>query len=270
MQKEHNVIKFFMPLIAVIYGILISLLCACVIEDNFKLYQYLISDILAVIAIILTLILLTMVIPKIFPQMKIYKFKLPNAYILLGIFLIVPLWAVIKYRIVYRIALTMGTADLESLTYTSQELKQDLVAGISAVLFAPVYEELSFRYMALAPFKRRSSQILFCVTMALFFAILHGRNMMAAFMDAIIYGVLFIITKNVIINIWMHMCTNLFAAFLAIMSYCKVFDMKYNPTPTAILINSPPTTLFFGVMAVMGVSVFIIGHKRSNGNILTE
>jgi len=55
---------------------------------------------------------------------------------------------------------------MEPLAYTADELREDLLASIHAVLLAPVLEELCFRQMAISPFRSRGAQIAACVAMA--------------------------------------------------------------------------------------------------------
>lgn len=267
MKKEHKVLKFFMPLLACIYGLALSLLCASVMMgEEISLYQSLLSRILEVVAILITLLLIKKVIPKVFPEVKNYKIAVPKAYILIAIFLTVPLWEIVKYHLICIVASSASTVDLQPVVYTFQELKEDLVASISAIFLAPVYEELSYRFLALAPFKKRSSQIIFGSLVALFFGILHLGNFFGAFVDAIIYMLLFVITQNIVLSIWAHCCMNLFVTIIIIMSYCGIWNVVHSSYPTIVLIENPSTTVMASILATIGVVVFIVGYKRCPKN----
>ena len=68
MNKEHKVLKFFMPMLACIYGLALSLLCASVnMQEEFVLYRSLLSKLLEIVAIIVTVLLIKKVLPKVFP-----------------------------------------------------------------------------------------------------------------------------------------------------------------------------------------------------------
>lgn len=106
MNKEHKVLRFFMPMLACIYGISLSLLCGSVmIGEDSSLYQQLLSKLLEVLVIVLTVFLIRKIIPKAFPHVRERKLSLPPAYALIAIFLIVPLWLIVKYHLVYVTAL---------------------------------------------------------------------------------------------------------------------------------------------------------------------
>lgn len=67
MNKEHKVLKFFMPMLACIYGLALILLCASVnMQEEFVLYRSLLSKLLEVVAIVVTVLLIKRVMPKVF------------------------------------------------------------------------------------------------------------------------------------------------------------------------------------------------------------
>jgi hypothetical protein len=58
--------------------------------------------------------------------------------------MIAPLWLLTEGYLVYGLTSLFHTVQLET-TYTTSELREDLIASIHAVLLAPVLEELCFR-----------------------------------------------------------------------------------------------------------------------------
>ena len=102
MYKEHKVLKFFMPMLACIYGLILVLLCASVnMQENFVLYRSLLSNLFEIVAIIVTVLLIKKVLPNVFPQVKEYKIVIPPVYVLLAVFLMIPLWFIVKYKLIY-------------------------------------------------------------------------------------------------------------------------------------------------------------------------
>ena len=263
MNKEHKVLKFFMPMLACIYGLSLSLLCASVNkQEEFVLYRSLLSNLLEIVVIIVTVLLIKKVLPKVFPWVKEYKMVIPPAYVLIAIFLIVPLWVIVKYKLVYIMASSVGNVDLQTVVYTTSELKEDLVRGISAFFLAPVYEELSFRYLALSAFKKKKSQIIFGCLVALFFGVLHLSNFMGAFMDAFIYMLLFVFTKNIVLCIWTHCCWNVITMVFCIMSYLGVWEISQSSYPTVIKVENISATIISCILAIIGIVIMILGYKK--------
>lgn len=118
--------------------------------------------------------------------------------------MIAPLWLLTEGYLVYGLTSLFHTVQLETLTYTTSELREDLIASIHAVLLAPVLEELCFRQMAISPFRRRGAQVAVCVVMAVLFGILHVRNSPGAFFAAMVYGLVFIWSRNIWCGITLH------------------------------------------------------------------
>lgn len=263
MKKEHKVLKFIMPMLACIYGLSVSFLCASVnMQEEFILYRSLLSNLFEVVAIIVTLLLIRKILPKVFPQVRDYKLVIPPIYALIAILLIIPLWFIVKYDLIYLIASNMKTIDLQSAEYTTSELKEGLVAAISAILLAPVYEELCFRFIALSSFKKKSSQIILGCLVALFFGILHLSNFIGAFVDAIVYMLIFVLTKNILLTIWTHCCWNIVTMIFFVMSYLKVWEISECSYPTIIRVENISVTIMSCILALVGIVVLILGRKK--------
>jgi hypothetical protein len=89
--------------------------------------------------------------PKLFPAAGQFSLKLPKAIIFVGLLLIAPLCLVVEEYIVYGITSLAYTIQMEPLTYTTAELREDLLSSVHAVLLAPLLEELCFRQMTKTP-----------------------------------------------------------------------------------------------------------------------
>ena len=98
-----------------------------------------------------------------------------------------PLCRVLEVYIVYGLTSLIHTVQMEPITYTSDELREDLLASVHAVLLAPVLEELCYRQLSISPFRRRWVQVVVCVLMALLFGIVHVRNFLGASLAAMLF-----------------------------------------------------------------------------------
>ncbi|MBR4219346.1 MAG: CPBP family intramembrane metalloprotease [Bacteroidales bacterium] len=146
-----------------------------------------------------------------------------------------PLWFVAKEYIVYGLTQLVNLVQLEPLTYSTPELREDLMSSVHAVLLAPVLEELCFRQMAISPFRRRGAQIAVCVVMAVLFGMLHVRNFMGAFIDALFYGLVFIWSRNIWNSVALHAGCNLTATLLAVYCWLGLGELQIAKTPVIIL-----------------------------------
>ena len=128
---------------------------------------------------------------------------------------------------------------------------------ISACFLAPVYEELSFRYLALSAFKKKKTQVIFGCLVALFFGVLHLGDFMGAFLDALVYMFLFILTKNIALCIWTHCCWNMLSMVFFIMSYFGVWDISQSSYPSVIRVENTSATVISCVLAVAGIVILV-------------
>ena len=162
-----------MPIIAAAYGVAIIFVTAMPMSgDAPSASGELLSMLLTVAGIGLTFFLVKHVEPKMFASVRQFSLTIPKWPIIVGLFLIAPLWSVAEGNVVYGLTSLVHTVQMEPLTFTAEELREDLTASIHAVLLAPVLEELCFRQMAISPFHSRRAQIVVCVIMGLLFGFL--------------------------------------------------------------------------------------------------
>ena len=180
--------------------------------------------------------------------------------IIVGLLLMAPLWIVAKEYIVYGLTRLVHTVHMEHLTYTTPELREDLLAGIHAVLLAPVLEELCFRQMAISPFRSRRAQIAVCVVMALLFGMLHVRNFLGAFIDALFYGAIFIWSRNIWNSIAVHAGCNLTVMLVSIYCWLGLGDLQMASTPVIILTDAKVVVGCI-VLAMLGL-LLLLKTKR--------
>jgi hypothetical protein len=261
-----NILKPQMPILAAAYGFALIYLTALPLDGDIPtIASDLLSCLLTLVCIILTLFLVNRVEPKLFASARQFSLKMPKWPIIIGLLMMAPLWLVAEGYLVYGLTSLFHTVQLETLTYTTSELRDDLTASIHAVLLAPVLEELCFRQMAISPFRRRSAQFAVCVVMAVLFGMLHVRNFPGAFLAAMVYGLAFIWSRNIWYGIALHTGHNLTATLLAIYCWLGLGDMQMAKTPVIFLTDTPvivgSVILAFGGVLLMGL--FLRNYEKS-------
>ena len=240
MKKIASILKPLMPILAAAYGFALIYVTALPLDgDTPTIASDLLSCLITLVCIILTFFLVKRVEPKLFTSVSQFSLKMPKWPIIIGLLMIAPLWLVAEGYLVYGLTSLFHTVQLETLTYTASELREDLTASIHAVLLAPVLEELCFRQMAISPFRRRSAQVAVCVVMAVLFGMLHVRNFPGAFLAAMVYGLVFIWSRNIWYGVALHAGHNLTATLLALYCWLGLGDMQMAKTPVIFLTDTP-------------------------------
>ena len=77
-----------------------------------------------------------------------YSFKPPRVSVLLGVLLPVPLWVVVKHRLIY-VLFSLGDCPEVQIGpfYAEEPLPAGLISCLSGVILAPIIEEPVFRYI---------------------------------------------------------------------------------------------------------------------------
>ena len=240
MKKIASILKPLMPILAAAYGFALIYVTALPLDgDTPTIASDLLSCLITLVCIILTFFLVKRVEPKLFTSVSQFSLKMPKWPIIIGLLMIAPLWLVAEGYLVYGLTSLFHTVQLETLTYTASEVREDLTASIHAVLLAPVLEELCFRQMAISPFRRRSAQVAVCVVMAVLFGMLHVRNCPGAFLAAMVYGLVFIWSRNIWYGVALHAGHNLTATLLALYCWLGLGDMQMAKTPVIFLTDTP-------------------------------
>lgn len=260
MDKLNVFLKPLVPFLAVAYSMAVIYVTALpVAGDNLGLGGELLTWLLTLAGIVLTLFLVGRVEPKVFPAAGRFPLKLPKLSLVAGLLLIAPLWLVVEGYIVYGITSLAHSIQMEPLAYTTADLRKDLLSSVHAVLLAPVLEELCFRQMAISPFRRRGAQIIVCVVMAVLFGILHVRNFPGAFLSAIVYGLVFIWSRNIWCGVALHAGRNLAVTLLMLYSWLGLGDMQMAKIPVIFL---PDSKVLLASVVLAAAGVWVIKRKR--------
>ena len=235
-KKVASLFKPLMPIISAVYGFAVVYTTALPIDGNHPTFVSEMQTWLITLAgIAMTLYLVLYVEPKVFPAAEQFSLKTPTFSVILGLMLIAPLWLVAEGYILYGMMSLAQPVVMEPLTYTTEELLEDLQSSIHAVLLAPLLEELCFRQMAISPFRSRGAQVVVCVVMAFLFGMLHVRNFPGAFLSALVYGGVFIWSRNIWYSVILHAGRNLAATLLAVYCWLQFGDMQMAKIPVIIL-----------------------------------
>ena len=259
MNKTASLLKPLMPIIAAAYGTALIYVTALPIDSNSQAFGgELLSWLLTLVGIGLTLFLVQRIEPKLFPTAKQFQIKSPTPLVIVGLLLVAPLWFVAKEYIVYGLTWLVHPVQMESLTYTTPELREDLLSSVHAVLLAPILEELCFRQMAISPFRRRGAQMVVCVVMAVLFGALHVRNFLGASIDALFYGAIFIMTRNIWNSVALHAGCNLTVTLLAVYRWLGLGDLQMAKTPMIILTDAK----FIIASIVLSIAGFLLINTK--------
>ena len=261
MKKAASLLKPLMPILSAVYGLAIIYVTALPLAgDNPTFANELLTWLFTLAGIALTVFLVHRVEPKAFPAARQFPLQIPRAYVFVSLLLIAPLWRVLEGYIVYGITSMFHTIQMKPLTYTTAELSEVLVSSVHAVLLAPVLEELCFRQMAISPFRRRGAQVVVCVVMAILFGMLHVRNFPGAFINALVYGLVFIWSRNIWYSIILHAGCNLTATLLAVYCWLGLGDMQMTNIPVIIL---PDVKVIVASLLLAFAGLFILKRKLS-------
>ena len=267
MSRNATVIKPLMPIFSALYGFAIIYVTALPVAGNNPTFaDEALTWLITLAGIALTLFIVLRVEPKLFPVAGQFPLKLPKISVIAGLLLIAPLWLVAKEYIVYGITSLVYTIEMKPLTYTTAELREDLLSSVHAVLLAPLLEELCFRQMAISPFKRRGVQIIVCVVMAVLFGVLHVRNFPGAFFSALFYGMVFIWSRNIWYSVTLHAGSNLTATLLAVYCWLGLGDMQMTSMPVIVLPDTKViiASAFLALAGVLLLKKTVGGIKESN------
>lgn len=252
-----------MPIIATAFGFTLIYVTSLPIPDEGQgVGGELLSWLLTLAAIVLTYYIAFYVEPKVFPEAAEFPPKRPNFKVIAGILLIAPLFLLVQEYIVYGPASLSNKLQIEPLTYSAEELREDLFSSIHAVLLAPVLEELCFRQMAVSPFRRRSAQIIVCIVMALLFGMLHVRNFAGSAFGALAFGLVFVFSRNIWYSVALHAGSNLMATLLAIYCWLDLGEIKMSHLPVIMI---PDIKVFIASIVFASFGTYLcLPQKRTS------
>ena len=261
MKKLATILKPLMPVLAAAYGLGIIYLTALPMADGDEsLGSQVLCWIITLGAIALTFFIVKRVEPKVFPEARQFSMKWPIFPVVAGLLLMAPLWLVVQEYLVYGFTSLINTVRLEPIAFTPDEIREDLLASVHAVLLAPVLEELCYRQLAISPFRRRGAQIAVCMVMALLFGILHVRNFFGSFLAATLFGLVFVWSRNIWYAVLLHAGSNLTATLVGVYCVFGLGEFQMSKIPV-IFIPDAKFAVASVVLAIAGL--FLLKRKQS-------
>ena len=242
-----------MPIIATAVGFTLIYVSAIPMPyEGQSIGGELLSWLLTLVAIALALFIVFNVEPKVFLESNEFPLKRPVFKVIAGILLVAPLFFLVQEYIVYGLASLSDNFQMDTLTFSAEELREDLFSSIHAVLLAPVLEELCFRQMAISPFRRRGARVVVCIVMALLFGMLHIRNFAGSAFGALAFGLVFIFSRNVWYSVALHAGSNLVATLLAIYCWLDIGEVEISHLPV-IMIPDIRVFIASSILAAFGI-----------------
>ena len=254
MSRIASIIKPLLPILSAVYGLALIYLTALPLADGEgSLANEAVTWILTLAAIMLTAFVVIPFERKVYPESRQFSLKPPALTVVAGLLLIAPLWLVTQEAVAYGLTSLVHSVQTELLVYTSDELREDMLASVHAVFLAPVLEELCYRQLAISPFRRRGPQILVCVIMAVLFGFLHVRNFVGASLAALLFGLVFIWSRNIWYAILLHAGSNLTATLFAVYSGLGFGEIQTCKIPVIFLpdMKAVVASLLLAVTGVM-------------------
>ena len=254
MSRIASIIKPLLPILSAVYGLALIYLTALPLADGEGAFaNEAVTWILTLAAIMLTAFVVIPFERKVYPESRQFSLKPPALTVVAGLLLIAPLWLVTQEAVAYGLTCLVHSVQTELLVYTSDELREDMLASVHAVFLAPVLEELCYRQLAISPFRRRGPQILVCVIMAVLFGFLHVRNFVGASLTALLFGLVFIWSRNIWYAILLHAGSNLTATLFAVYSGLGFGEIQTCKIPVIFLpdMKAVVASLLLAVTGVM-------------------
>lgn len=260
MSRIATILKPILPFLSAAYGLALIYLTALPLADGGdSLAKEALVWFLSLAAILVTVFVVIRIERKIYPESRQFSLKPPALTVAAGLILISPLWLLTEEAVVYGLTSLVHSVQTELLVYSPDELREDLLASVHAVLLAPVLEELCYRQLAISPFSRSRTQIAVCLLMALLFGILHVRDVIGASFAALFFGLVFIWSKNIWYAILLHAGSNLTATLLAIYTCLGLGEIQTCKVPVIIL---PDMKVFIASLFLAIAGVFFIKKNR--------
>ena len=263
MSKIATFIKPLLPLLSAVYGLAVIYLTALPLADGSgSLAHEAMTWGLTLVAILLTVFVIIRIERRVYPESRQFSLRPPTLVVATSLLLLAPLWLMTQEALVYGLTSLVHSVQTEPLVSSPDEFREDMLAGIHAVLLAPVLEELCYRHLAISPFRRRRTQILVCVLMAVLFGILHVRNIVGASLAALLFGLVFIWSRNIWYAILLHAGSNLTAALLGVYSYFGLGEIQMCKAPVISLPDGKVYVASF-LLAIAGGAILFAQRSKA-------
>ena len=264
-RRGHTLLKLLIILVSIGMAFGVNMLSMLIVEDEGNLGQIILADFTEMMALGLIIFIWGKFLPRQFPATNDYRFRKPAIYQVLMVIGIALISLVGGYRLLYVFRGGDVNVTMIPIAYESAaEFKEEMMASIHAILIAPTLEEMCFRIIPASVVQTNKKRIVVLAILAILFAALHRNNFLAAWGDATVFIVLFIVTRNPLIPILCHAFSNLFKTLAGMVSYIGLMNVSMSDGGALIVLFSTPVTIglvVIGAALVMPVIIHLL-HKE--------
>ena len=232
MSKIATIVKPILPIISAVYGLALIYLTALPIADGGgSLAKESLTWFLTLLAILLTVFVVIRIERTVYPESRQFSLKPPTLAVAVGLILIAPLWLVTQEAVVYGLTSMIHSVQTELLVYSSEDFREDMLATRIAV----------------------------CLLMALLFGMHHVRNFIGASLAALLFGLVFIWSRNIWYAILLHAGSNLTGTLLGIYAYLGLGNIQTCKIPVIYL---PDTKAVIACLILATTGGLILYKKK--------
>lgn len=251
-----KIIKFFVPVLAVLAMVALTLILGAIGGENSSLENGL--PLWYELTVMVLYLFLKRKYSGMFPNAADISWKIPSLRIVIGLLFLTPLF---QSLIQWTIILCNGISSFERASESIQEVLD--ISSVS-VLFAPILEELLFRYAGMSPFASVKGKIYSLLTTSLFFGILHMYsldNFLRTAVMGLVFGLIFLKYRNIWCPIVFHFGCNLWVSTVYIMMKLSVPGLACNEQHSVIYLSNW-WMLFNEVMAIAGTLLIFYSSRN--------
>ena len=253
---KHRVIKFFVPILAVIAMMALTLILGEIGGENSSLENGL--PLWYGLTVMSLYLFLKRKYPRWFPNAAGISWKMPPFGIVFGLILLTPLFQSLLQWI---IILCNGISSFGSPTESIQEILD--VSAVS-VLFAPILEELLFRYAGMSPFASVKGKVYSLLATSFLFGMLHMYsidNFLRTAVMGLVFGLIFLKYRNIWHPIIFHFGCNLWVSLIYLMMNLSVPGLGCNEEYNVTYLNTWWMLVNVG-LAIAGTMIIFIAYRN--------
>ena len=255
-KQNHNFLKLISFVLGYIFLLGISMLSVYGVNDETPIYREVLQGTLAELAGVCAIIALYLcVIRKKLAAAAVYKLSYSNKKVITGLFLACPLVVFLyanivnaNFRNIYQV--------VEKTSWS--ELAQDLLFVPLAAILGPVFEEFCCRVMCISVFKSKTGKIIAFILTTVLFAFCHGADFASHIPGGLLYGMVFLVSENIMLTIVLHMAWNTATFIVPDLSHVVALLM---PQEVSGIWGSPV------IAVVIFVAAFLTGAKMIMKNL---
>ena len=205
-EKDHNFLKIVSFALGYVFLLGISVLSVYGVNDNASMCREVLQGTLVELAGVCAIVALYLcVIRKKLKAAAEYRISYFNRKVIIGFFLMCPL-VVFLYANIVNANFSNIYQVVEKTSWP--ELAQDLLFVPLYAILGPVFEEFCCRVMCISVFRSSIGKIIALIFTTFLFALFHGANFVTHIPGGLLYGMIFLLSKNIMLPITLHMAWN--------------------------------------------------------------